>query len=298
VWYHKPKREIDEVRFWITAEMNAESASEELTLLLDKVYRNGGYDFREYRPGTVSRRLERRLQATGTRTYQEYGNYLDDHPEEYQELAEYLTIRVSGFFRSTWAFQQIERLVLPELVAKKRSQKDRNLKFWSAACARGEEPYSLAILLSESFKNRYPDFDAIIYATDISKQSLRDARQGVYPSKDVGSLPSRILEAYFVRRDGHYEVSADIKRMVRFSFFDLTSTTPPDFVKVDLISCCNVLIYWQRALQDRALNMLFHSLRPRGYLVLGEVETPAYAFRERLQCIDGKARIYQKIAID
>ena len=110
-----------------------------LELLLEKVYQEKGYDFREYKRGTVIRRLERRFHATGARTYLDYMQFLDTHPEEYQRFVEYLTIKASAFFRSPYTFQQVADLVLPELVSHKRSHGERSLKFWSVACARGAD---------------------------------------------------------------------------------------------------------------------------------------------------------------
>ncbi len=103
------------------SEQNASS----LNSLLDKVYRVGGYDFRDYKPGTVTRRLERRLHATGSRTYSEYMRLLDGYPGEYQKLADDLTIQVSGFFRSPYSCQQVARLVLPELLSHKEEKGER-----------------------------------------------------------------------------------------------------------------------------------------------------------------------------
>jgi len=154
-----------------------------LDSLLEKVYRDTGYDFREYKRGTVTRRLERRLHATGAKTCLGYMHFLDAHPEEYQRLADDLTIKVSGFFRSPYTFQQVARLVLPELTSYKRKQGERELRLWSTACARGEEPHSIAILLAEFLGNRRQDFNISIYATDISRQALQEAQAGVYSPK-------------------------------------------------------------------------------------------------------------------
>ncbi len=140
----------------------AESDAITLNSLLEKVYRDGGYDFREYKRGTVIRRLERRLHATGAKTYLEYMQFLDIHPEEYQRLADDLTIKTSGFFRSPYAFEQVARLVLPELVSYKRARRQPSLRLWSTACARGEEPYSIAILLAEFLGNKLQDFNISI----------------------------------------------------------------------------------------------------------------------------------------
>ncbi len=116
------------------ASMFTENDTTALDSLLEKVYQDSGWDFREYKRGTVTRRLERRLRATGTVTHLNYMQFLDAHPEEYQRLAEDLTIKTSGFLRSPHAFQQLDRAVLPELVADKRRRGEQRLRIWSTAC--------------------------------------------------------------------------------------------------------------------------------------------------------------------
>ena len=275
---------------------NTASGHEATTLdsLLEKVYRDSGYDFREYKRGTVIRRLERRLHATGAGTYLDYIQFLNGHPEEYQGLVDDLTIKVSGFFRSPYTFQQVGRLVLPQLVSYKRNRKQPSLRFWSTACAQGEEPYSIAILLAEFLGNRLPDFDISIYATDIDQRVMGQALAGIYSTKDVEGLPSTILKSYFTHRGENYVVNSNIRQMVSFSYFDLTLTIPP-FMNLDCIFCCNILIYLQPKLQERLLDTLYNSLATPGYLILGEVETPTNSLRGKLECLDSKARIYKKI---
>jgi len=278
------------------ANVITESKPAALDLLLEKVYQDGGYDFREYKRGTVTRRLERRLHATGTKTYRDYMRFLDAHPEEYWRLAEDLTIKTSGFFRSSYTFLQVACLVLPELVAYKRRQQERRLRIWSTACARGEEPYSIAILLTEFLGHSLPDFDILVYATDVSQQALEEAQTGIYSAKDVEGLTAPLLERYFSYRSDSYRVRNSIRQMLRFSHFDLASTTEPPFLNLDCIFCCNVLIYLRDKLQEKVLSMLYHSLATPGYLILGEVETPPESLREKLECLDIKARIYKKNA--
>jgi chemotaxis methyl-accepting protein methylase len=265
-----------------------------LNLLLEKVYWERGYDFRDYRRGTVIRRLENRLHATETKTYQDYIQFLDTHPEEYEKFAESLTIKVSSFFRNSYAFEQIIRLVLPDLVSEKIRQQVPSLRVWSAACARGEEPYSIAILFSEFLGCQRQGFNISIYATDISHQALKEARKGRYSLKDIEGLSDKILENYFNHTNEHYEVRPDIKQMVHFSQFDLTSMARPPFTTLDLIFCCNILIYLQKQLQERVLDKLYHSLHSQGYLILGESETPSDHLHEKLRCIDLKAKIYKR----
>ena len=272
-----------------------ESDTAVLDLLLEKVYRDGGYDFREYKRGTVTRRLERRLRATGARTYLDYMRFLDAHPEEYQRLIEDLTIKTSGFFRSPYTFQQVDRLALPELLAYKTKQGERALRVWSAACARGEEPYSIAILLNQFLGYRLSDFEISINATDISRQALKEAQAGVYSSKDVDGLSSIILASYFTRTEKGYMVNNNIRQMASFSYFDLTSTTKSPFIDMDCVFCCNILIYLRETLQKRVLGMLYDSLTTPGYLILGEVETPTKNPGDKLECLDAKAKIYKKM---
>ena len=177
--------------------MVAEGDTKALDSLLEKVYQDSGHDFRDYKRGTVVRRLERRLRATGAKTYLEYMQILDAHPEEYQRLTDYLTIAVSGFFRSPYAFQQVAGLVLPELVSHKEERGERGLRFWSTACARGEEQYSIAILLAEFLGNKLEDFDISIYATDINRQTLNKSERGNIFAKGCRKSPPCYLEKLF-----------------------------------------------------------------------------------------------------
>ena len=168
------------------------------------------------------------------------------------------------------------------------------MRFWSTACARGEEPYSIAILLAEFLGHKHQDFDGLIYATDISQQALNEAESGIYSARDIEGIPDNILENYFNRRGESYQVKSDIREMVIFSYFDLSSDFKPPFVGLDCIFCCNVLIYLQERLQERVLGMLYDSLAVPGCLVLGEAETPTGNLRGKVECIDSRARIYKK----
>ena len=269
-----------------------------LSLLLEKICRDGGYDFCDYKPGTVVRRLERRLQATKNETYLDYMQFLDAHPEEYKRLAYTLTIVVSGFFRSHYTFERVTKLVLPELVSHKLNHDEHHLRFWRAASARGEEPYSIAIMLAEFLGDRTSDFDIQVYATDINQQALKQAQAGTYSSKDLENLPEGKLEKYVSRSNQGYVVKDHIREMVRFSYFDLTSTVNPPFTEQDCVFFCNILIYLQKHLQERLLSMLYEALATPGYLVLGEVETPTENLRRKLTRLDTKAKIYRQRADD
>jgi chemotaxis methyl-accepting protein methylase len=184
------------------------------------------------------------------------------------------------------------------LVSEKRNRQDQNLRVWSTACAQGQEPYSVSILLAEFLGDQRQGFNISIYATDISRQVLKEAKAGIYSPKDVEGLSETILENYFNHTDEHYEVRADIKQMLHFSYFDLTSMARPPFMNLDLIFCCNVLIYLQKQLQKRVLDMLYNSLHSQGYLILGEAETLPNSLQKKLGCLDRKAKIYKKVGIN
>ena len=184
--------------------------------------------------------------------------------------------------------------MLPELLLSKEERGEWDLRFWSTACARGEEPYSLAILLAEFLGWQRHNFDISIYATDISHWASGEARTGTYTAKDLESISPHILQSYFIDGGQSCKVRDDIRQMVTFTHFDLTSTTETPFREIDCVFCCNVLIYWQKSLQERVLKMLYGSLATPGYLILGEVETPPSYFNGRLECLDSKARIYKK----
>ena len=275
----------------------AEHQDAVLDVLLEKVYRDSGYDFRGYRRGTVTRRLGRRMLITGVNTYVDYMHFLDSHPEEYERFADYLTIKVSSFFRSPYTYRQLAGLVLPELLLHKKERRERSLRLWSAGCARGEESYSMAIMLADFLGKDCSNYDIAVYASDIGHLNLDELRSGIYPASDVEDLPRSLRDNYLLPDGDNYEVREDIRQMVRFFYFDLTSTLGQPLPVMDCIFCCNVLIYFQRQLQERVLDRLYNSLAVPGYLVLGEVETPTTALLEKLECLDSKAKIYRKTNI-
>ncbi len=267
-----------------------------LDVLLEKVYRDSGYDFRDYKRGTVARRLERRMLAAGVKTYLDYMRFLDSHPEEYNRFANCLTAKVSRFFRSPYTFQRMAALVLPDLLLHKKGSGEHGLKFWSAGCARGEEPYSIAIMLADFLGEDRSHYDITVYASDTGHLDLNELRSGIYAASDVEDMPRSILDRYFLSDGDSYEVKTDIRQMIRFFHFDLTSADGPPLPEMDCIFCGNILIYFQRQLQERVLDRLYNSLAVPGYLVLGEVETPTTSLHEKLECVDSKAKIYKKVS--
>jgi len=242
----------------------------------------------------VRRRLERRFFFTGTKSYAEYLRFLGSHPEEYEKLVEHLTIKTSSFFRNPHVFHAMDTLVLPELVAHKEKVGDKSLRFWSAACACGEEPYSIAVLLEQFLGGNRRDYDVTIHATDISREALEKARVSIYSCESVKSMQGSALRKYFFQQGKRYGVRRGIRQMVSFSYFNLASALPPPCLNADCIFCCNVLIYLQRSTQEKVLKKLYDCLAVPGYLVLGDVETLPNSLQPLMECVDKKVKIFRK----
>lgn len=272
---------------------------EELKQLLHKVFEERGLDFRAYNKTMLRRRLARRLLALKTESYREYARMLDTHPEEYKELFDSLTISVSHFFRNPLTFEFLYQVILPEMITHKEQSRDAMIRVWSAGCAHGEEPYSVAILLAELLGERLKDYRVTIYATDIDTDALGMAKMGEYAEDSILEVKKGFLNKYFHHKNGKYQVGADIKTLIDFGFHDLTSekvVVPSQsvFTNFDLILCRNVLIYFNRELQKRVINNLKTALDERGYLILGEAETLATDAYSGFICRNDLCKVYQK----
>ena len=139
------------------------------------------------------------------------------------------------------------------------------------------------------------DYDINIYASDVGYMDIKRLQSGIFTAEEVEELPRSILDRYFIPRGDDYQVIPDIRHMVHFFHLDLAAADGQTLPEMDCIFCCNVLIYFQRQIQERVLDRLYHSMAAPGYLVLGEVETPTSALLQKLECLDSKAKIYKKV---
>ncbi len=242
----------------------------EFHALLEQVRLRSGIDFRGYKPATLQRRLQRRLVATNAANLAEYIEVLHAHPEEYDQLVSSFLINVTAFMRDPDLFAMLRAEVLPELIAHSRAR-DHELRIWSAGCATGEEAYSLAILVCEILGEDLDRFNIKIFATDLDADAVEFARRGVYPFTAVTGLPDDLIARYFSAASGTYTVLKRVRSLVVFGEHDLAQRAP--FPRIDLVLCRNVLIYFARDLQQRALQLFAFALRQGGYLVLGKAET-------------------------
>ncbi len=241
-----------------------------LHVILERVSRQASIDFRPYKTTTILRRIGRRMTVTRCRAMREYADYLEAHPEEVGELVKAFLINVTQFFRDPEAFTYLKNDVLPRLIMQAR-ERDRVLRLWAAGCASGEEPYSLAILLTDLLGTELPEWSVKIFATDLDEAAINFARRGLYSESLLKSVPIEYRDRFFERFDQGYRISKTLRQMVIFGQQDLSRSAP--FPRIDLVLCRNVLIYFTPELQEYVLNQFAFSLAPSGYLFLGKAET-------------------------
>lgn len=251
--------------------------------LTGKVSRERGVSCGSYKEKCLRRRIAVRMRARGVHTYTDYARLLDRDAREYQELLDALTINVTKFFRNPETWDAL-RPYLMELWAARRRD-GGPLRIWSAGCASGEEPYSIAVLLAEILGDDL--HRSFIDATDIDRLSLERTRQARYTESAFSEMPVHLKHRYFV--DGR--PVARIGEVVRVLHHDLTREPPPSPL-YDLIVCRNVVIYFERAAQERLFETFVTALPPGGVLLLGKVETLFGPARERLTLVDPRERIY------
>lgn len=247
-----------------------------------------GHDFSQYKNSTFIRRVQRRMQAAQAASLADYVELLRKEPQEVEALFRDLLIGVTQFFRDAHAFDVLQRDVIPKLMQDKGP--DDQVRIWVPGCATGEEAYSIAILLRERMIETGAAPKVQIFATDIDDHALAIARAGLYPeaiSRDVS--PER-LEQFFVREGSDYRVSKEIRGMCIFSVHNVIKDAP--FSRLDLISCRNLLIYLDAALQDRVLRLFHFALRHGGYLFLGPSENVTQ-HPKLFTKVDGKLRLFQ-----
>ena len=253
-----------------------------------KLQKEFGIDFTHYKPSTVTRRIERRLQLARIENVSDYVTRLEAGREELDTLYRDLLIGVTKFFRNEEAFDILEKTIIPELM--RRGPRDTPLRVWVAGCATGEEAYTLAILLAEA-SARFGDRPVKIFATDVHPGSIEAASRAVYGSDSVANVSPERLERWFHLRSGLYHVVPDLRQMVVFAAHDVIRATP--FTRMDLVTCRNLLIYLQPHAQQKVLSLFHFALSRGGVLFLGPSETPG-ALANDFETLDRHWRLYRK----
>ncbi len=260
-----------------------------------------GIDLSGYRETTLQRRVAARIAKVCQGDAEAYLQRLRDNPDECEQLIETVTISVSSFFRNPLMYEVLARKVLPEIMDRKQASGQKQIRVWSAGCAAGEEPYSIAILLDKALRGRGADWSCLIFATDLDRTALDRARAGVYDRERLEHTKLGVLDAYFTPRGDGYELRPFVRKMVQFSWGDVVSPkhaipTSSVFGSFDLVLCRNVLIYFSTEVQADVFDQLDRSLAPGGYLVLGDSETVRGGPDVKLNTVDRGNRIYRKPA--
>ncbi len=250
-----------------------------------------GVDFTHYKHGTLVRRIKRRMTLRGFESLEDYSRDLEQNREEADALCENCLITVTAFFREPAVFEELKTIVFPGLVENR--ELDDPIRIWVPGCATGEEGYSIAICLMEFLGERGMSFPIEIFATDISGTAIERARSGTYADAALAHVSPQRLARFFTRTERGYQVAKVIRDACVFARHNVAQDPP--FSRVDLISCCNVLIYLGAALQRKVLAIMHYALKPAGFLVLGPSETTV-TLSESFHQVPGGQKIYSMLA--
>ncbi|HVP13007.1 MAG TPA: chemotaxis protein CheB [Phycisphaerae bacterium] len=256
-----------------------------LTILRQRM----GVDFTQYKQATLHRRIQRRLVLHKLSSLKDYAAYIRSHTSEVKELFTDLLIHVTGFFRDKGAFLTLKKRVFPRLI--KRKAPGMPIRIWVPGCSTGEEVYSIAIALMEFLGDRKLSVPVQMFGTDINEGALEKARAGLYPESIASDVPEDRLRRFFGRTEAGYRINKTIREMCIFARQNVV--TDPPFSNIDLISCCNLLIYLGPSLQRKVMPLFHYALRPEGFLLLGASETVG-GFSDLFTLMDKKAKVYSK----
>jgi two-component system, chemotaxis family, CheB/CheR fusion protein len=273
------------------AQVTAEDERDSLARVLELLRQAGGTDFSAYKKTTLRRRIARRMAVRHIETLDEYARRLEGDGTEAAALYEDCLISVTSFFRDPQVFEALSQQVLPLLL--KESLSDEPLRVWVPGCATGEEVYSIAMCLLERTAELSRNRSLQIFATDLSESALVKARQGTYLMNIARDVSAERLRRFFAKVGDNYQISKTIREMCVFARHDLTRDPP--YSRMHLISCRNVLIYLEPALQELVFATFHYALRPDGFLLVGPAET-AGASAALFSALDEKHKIYSRKA--
>lgn len=271
-------------------ERNDEGSPGSLSAILGLLHERSKHDLTAYKPSTLLRRIERRMAVHELRTMADYEEFLRGNPQELDLLFKEMLIGVTSFFRDPPIWQELKDTVLPALLARHAGEGAR-LRAWVVGCSTGEEAYSLAMVFREAV-DALPEAHAStlqIFATDLSADAIAVARRGRYSAKDVTGMAPERLARFFHMQDSGFLVDKSIREMVLFAQHDVI--LDPPFTRLDILSCRNLMIYFNAALQRRLVPLFHYSLRAGGALVLGGSETVG-RWHMLFSPLSAKSRLY------
>ena len=256
--------------------------------ILAKLHRNKNIDFTLYKSSTVNRRIQRRMAALKITSLSAYSKYITKNVDEIEALFNDILIGVTSFFRDKEAFLELHHQ-LEQLIKRKTN---KHIRIWTPGCSTGEEAYTIAMVLSEILGQEFEDYKIQLFATDIDEISTSFARMGRYPESAIIDIDKKYVKKYFTVKNDEYEIIKPIRDMCIFSKHDITND--PAFMRLDLIVCRNLLIYFTSELQQRLFPMFHYSLNDRGVLFLGKSESIG-SFNNQFKIIDKKWKLYEAV---
>lgn len=270
----------------VAEEINAEESLREVLTIL-KV--RTGHDFTNYKKPTLVRRLARHLQIHELQDLPSYIRYLRENPDEAHFLQRNLLINVTNFFRDREAFAALEAEVIPRIFADKTARD--TVRVWVVGCASGEEAYSIAMLLTEHAERHADPPKMMVFATDIDDEAIAQARDHVYPETIETDVAPERLKRFFLKDGSRYRIKKELREMVLFAPHNVLRDPP--FSRLDLVSCRNLLIYFNREAQKRVMEIFHFALNPDGFLFVGGSES-AENVPDLFEATNKKMRIYRR----
>ncbi len=273
-----------------TLEDEIDNDDPNLKLILQLLLKKKNVDFSHYKMNTIKRRMFRRMVIHKITSLKQYSDFLEKKNIEVDLLYQDLLINVTEFFRDNEAFELLKKTILPRLL--KNKLPDEPLRIWVAACATGEEVYSIAMILLELQDNATIDIPIQIFASDLSGEAINEARNGKYSIHQLKNVSQKRLQRFFTKIKDKYRIAKSLRDICIFAQHNILRDPP--FSRMDLISCRNLLIYLDTAAQKRAIAIFHYALIERGCLMLGKSETIGTSLKFFTPSINKKYKIYTR----
>ncbi|MFV5701278.1 CheR family methyltransferase [Flavobacterium sp. XS2P12] len=272
-----------------TKEITVTNNNYDINTIFELLLKETGVDFSHYKIPTIKRRINHKMQQHGIKTLQEYVKLLLEKNNEIEILYTDLLINVTSFFRETETFKFLKINLLTKLI--KNKSPEETLRIWVPACSTGQEAYSIAMIIAELQDNKTDKIPVQIFATDLSEEAIREARNGEYSQSDVESIPKKYLSRFFTKIGENYRIAKELREMCIFAPHNILRDPP--FSRMDFVSCCNLLIYFDSAAQKKVFASLHFALNDTGYLMLGKAESIGTS-SQLFTLINNKFKIYSR----
>jgi len=232
------------------------------------IYNESGIHFTPTNRSILESRLKERLREKNIGSVAAYFTTISTNREEFKDFLDSITTNLTRFFRNQAHFDALEKFVIPELIKIKRPLGNTTIKIWSAGCSTGEEPFTIAMLLSDTLP---PGWRYEIIASDIALKCLMTAKEGFYGDNKISGIPDRYLKKYFDKVEGGYKVHSDIMGKIRFDYHNLKNDS--GFRNLDIVFCRNVIIYFDEAAQAAVIQRFWDAMAPKSFLFIGHSES-------------------------